>query len=293
MMMLLLNMRKLKNGMPNPEPIHIISLGAGVQSSTMALMAAKGEITPMPTAAIFADTQAEPKAVYTWLDWLEKQFPFPVYRVTRGSLWQESIKIRRSKKSNKLYMKGAIPAFTKQPDGKIGLLARQCTADFKIAVLTRKTRTLCDWKRGETRDLIRLWIGISYDELIRMKPSKEKWIQHIWPLVDMRITREGCLKWMKQNHFPEPPRSACVFCPFHSDEEWYRLKTKEPEEFDRAVKYEQDLQNAAKSQEVLTGFPFLHDECVPIDQIDFCKTQKPAHRQVSLFGNECEGMCGV
>ena len=39
------------------EPLHIISLGAGVQSSTMALMAACGEITPMPTAAIFADTQ--------------------------------------------------------------------------------------------------------------------------------------------------------------------------------------------------------------------------------------------
>ncbi len=52
------------------EPIHIISLGAGVQSSTMALMAACGEITPMPTAAIFADTGDEPKAVYEWLGWL-------------------------------------------------------------------------------------------------------------------------------------------------------------------------------------------------------------------------------
>ncbi len=39
--------------------VHTISLGAGVQSSTMALMAAAGEITPMPAAAIFADTQAE------------------------------------------------------------------------------------------------------------------------------------------------------------------------------------------------------------------------------------------
>lgn len=28
--------------------IHVISLGAGVQSSTMALMAAHGEIEPMP-----------------------------------------------------------------------------------------------------------------------------------------------------------------------------------------------------------------------------------------------------
>ena len=40
--------------------MNIISLGAGVQSSTMALMAAKGLITPMPDAAIFSDTGWEP-----------------------------------------------------------------------------------------------------------------------------------------------------------------------------------------------------------------------------------------
>ena len=65
---------------------HIISLGAGVQSSTMALMAAHGEITPMPDCAIFADTQWEPRGVYQWLSWLETQLPFPVHRVTAGSV---------------------------------------------------------------------------------------------------------------------------------------------------------------------------------------------------------------
>lgn len=68
------------------EPIDVISLGAGVQSSTMGLMAGEGLITPMPVAAVFADTQAEPKSVYKWLDWLEKKLPFPVIRVTQGNL---------------------------------------------------------------------------------------------------------------------------------------------------------------------------------------------------------------
>ena len=66
--------------------VRIISLGAGVQSTAMALMAAHGEIEPMPNCAIFADTQWEPKAVYDHLDWLEKQLPFPVHRVTAGSI---------------------------------------------------------------------------------------------------------------------------------------------------------------------------------------------------------------
>src|SRR5689334_16486787 len=97
--------------------LNIISLGAGVQSSTMALMAAHGEITPMPDCAIFADTQAEPKTVYTWLDWLEPRLPFPVYRVTEGNLADDSVRIRTSKLSGKRYMKGAIPAFVLKSDG--------------------------------------------------------------------------------------------------------------------------------------------------------------------------------
>ena len=47
--------------------INVLSLGAGVQSSAMALMAAKGEITPMPDCAIFADTQAEPQSTTIWI----------------------------------------------------------------------------------------------------------------------------------------------------------------------------------------------------------------------------------
>ena len=70
--------------------LRVLSLGAGVQSSVMALMAAKGEL-PMPDCAIFSDTQWEPKAVYEHLDWLEEQLPFPVHRVTNGSLRNDAI----------------------------------------------------------------------------------------------------------------------------------------------------------------------------------------------------------
>src|SRR5258706_9144198 len=98
------------------EPIHIISLGAGVQSSTMALMAAAGEITPMPKCAIFADTQDEPASVYRWLDWLGKELPFPVYRVTAGKLSERATKMRVSAKGL-VYTKTDIPYFTLSASG--------------------------------------------------------------------------------------------------------------------------------------------------------------------------------
>src|SRR4051812_25177815 len=68
--------------------LRVISLGAGVQSTTMALMAAHGEIGPMPDAAIFADTGWEPKHVYDHLRWLMSGnvLPFPVHIVSNGNL---------------------------------------------------------------------------------------------------------------------------------------------------------------------------------------------------------------
>ncbi len=274
--------------------LNIISLGAGVQSSTMALMAAHGEITPMPDCAIFADTQAEPKSVYTWLDWLEKQLPFPVYRVTVGDLSINELRVRRSGKSGKLYLDSSIPAFILKPDGTKGLMGRRCTADYKIVPLQRKIRELTGIKRqGKSLVGARVWIGISTDEAHRMKPSHVDYIENTWPLIDHAVSRLGCLEWMAAHNYPEPPRSACRFCPFHSDEEWLRIKTQEPEEFIKVMEFESALQAAAKSQETLQGIPFLHDLAKPIGEIDFEKLYADSHRQLSMFGNECEGMCGV
>jgi hypothetical protein len=98
------------------EPVHIISLGAGVQSSTMALMAAHGEIKPMPVCAIFADTQDEPARVYEWLDWLEKQLPFPIKRCTAGKLSADFLAMLRGEKKRA----GQPPFFIANKDGSKG-----------------------------------------------------------------------------------------------------------------------------------------------------------------------------
>ena len=90
------------------------------------------------------------------------------------------------------------------------------------------------------------------------------------------------------DNYPKPPRSACRFCPFHSDEEWLRLKNEEPSEFMLSVEFEKKLQEAANRQEVLKGIPYLHNTCVPIGEIDFSAKSKESHRQISMFGNECE-----
>lgn len=263
-------------------PIHAISLGAGVQSSTMALMASKGEIQPMPSFAIFADTQCEPKAVYEWLEWLKPRLAFPVYVVTAGSLAENQLRIRVSKKTGKTYAQSQIPAYVKSPDS-LGLAGRSCTTDYKVKPLLRKLREL---RNGSE---VVSWIGISADEAHRMKPSLETWAKHRWPLVELNMKRSDCLAWMSRNGFPQPPRSSCVFCPFHSDEEWRKLTA---DELKFSAEFERKFQAVHANPSVdnkLKGVPFLHRSCKPIDQVEFSNHEKGQ----SLWGNECEGMCGV
>lgn len=264
--------------------LKILSLGAGVQSSTLALMCANGE-WDLPDAAIFADTQAEPKAVYEWLDWLEKQLPFPVYRISYGNLENDALTIKISKQGRK-YIKPTIPAFVIKKDGKGGIMQRQCTSDYKIKIIRRKAKELMRQKGFKK---IEQWIGISIDEISRAKDSNDPYIINRYPLIEKRMSRVDCLRWMRKHNYPQPPRSACIFCPFRSDREWLRLKKESPEEFKRAVEFEKQYQSIFSQIEGFESIPYLHKSHKPLDQIEF----DPHKNQLSLFNMECEGMCGV
>ena len=116
--------------MNNDLPIYI-SLGAGVQSSTMALMAARGELpgSDRVQGCIFADTQDEPQSVYTWLEWLEKQLPWPLYKVTNGRLSERATTMRVTKDGRR-FSSSDIPVFTLSSNGQVGkVMNRSCTED--------------------------------------------------------------------------------------------------------------------------------------------------------------------
>lgn len=272
---------------PPPTRLNFLSLGAGVQSSVLALMAAHGKIGPMPDAAIFADTQAEPESVYRWLDWLEKQLPYPVLRVTCGSLTDESLRVRTSQKSGEKYLGHAIPAYVLNADGSKGTYFRQCTDKHKLTPLKREVDRL---RGGENATV---WIGISWDEIQRMKESVRKGVQHRWPLIERRITRQKCVEWMDANGYPTPPRSACTYCPYHSDREWRRLRDTDPESWADAINYEKRLQHAASQIPRLSGVPYLHPQRVPLEQVNLTDYDENQGQLWNTMQNECAGMCGV
>lgn len=272
---------------------NIINLGAGVQSSCMALMAAKGEIGPMPDFAVFADTQAEPTSVYKWLDYLEPLLPFPVIRVTKGNLTDDSLKVSHKKADGKLYIRRLIPAFGIMPNGTVtAAIGRKCTADYKVLPIVAEIKKRCGIKRGQKELTVTQWIGISYDEMQRAKISRDAWTQMRYPLLEKKMNRTHCLEWMKKNGYPEPPRSACYYCPFHSNEEWRRLRNDEPEFFAKAVQFDKDFRSHAKKDTNLRMEVYLHNSCKPLDEIDFDSAKDRGQKEWD-FGAECEGMCGM
>lgn len=273
------------------KPLRILSLGAGVQSSTIALMAEHGDIEAIDFA-IFADTQAEPKFVMEWLKWLESKLSFPIYRVSRGSLTHDQLSIRNPK-PGRTCVKGKIPAYVLNPDGTKGMFGRKCTSDYKIQPIEKKVKEIIGIKRFSKKNEIKVHqiIGISVDEAQREKPSKRSEIRHVYPLLDLYMTRSDCLNWMKKNGYPVPPKSACIYCPFHSDAAWQELKNSN--EWDEIVRFERELQRLARLDTVTKGIPYLHRDCVPIDQVDLKPKNNFKLHQLSMFGNDCEGLCGV
>ncbi|MYB49152.1 MAG: hypothetical protein F4X72_07775 [Dehalococcoidia bacterium] len=276
-----------------------LSLGAGVQSSVLALLLSQSDPRLMelgyskPDAAIFADTGWEPEYVYVHLAWLEEQLDYPLIRVSSGDI--------RANLRKGLTASGHrfvdVPFYLVDENGKKGMLRRQCTNHYKIVPIYKRIRKLAGGVRGRPfpQDRhVEMWLGISLDEVGRMKPSREPWVSHRWPLVDLGMTRRDCAEWFASEYPGRTlPRSACVICPYRSDEHWMELKRSEPDSYDAAVKFDRWLRNSTTNpvRELLDGRPYLHSARRPLATVIAEKEKDP--NSINHFNEECEGLCGV
>ena len=264
------------------EPtIRILSLGAGVQSSTMALMADEGSFGVKPDAAVFADTGWEPDSVLKHLEWLKKQLSYPVHICKKGNLNEDILKALRPG-GNQF---ASAPFYTLNEDGKKGMGRRQCTREYKITPIAKKIREIMGYKprqKMKKDQWVEVWIGISTDEILRIKPSRFWWQKNRWPLMEKNMSRKDCLEWYNKKDYKKPVKSACIGCPFHDDAFWVDMKNNRPDEFKAAVEFDKEMRRHNPKVK-----NFVHRKCVPLDEVEF-KEEEP-----NLFNMECEGMCGI
>ena len=139
----------------------VISLGGGVQSSVMALMASQslpptrsgGAFDRVPDCAIFANTRWEPPSVYEHIDWLEGQLSFPLHVVDNGRSLRKDVKALTNHSASSRYVD--IPVYLKGRDGgSDGIGRRQCTTNYKIRRAPRSAwveRSKCGTRLGVGR----------------------------------------------------------------------------------------------------------------------------------------------
>lgn len=277
--------------------LRVLSLGAGVQSSTVLFKMLDQEIKPADIA-IFADTGNEPKEVYVWLDYLKDLMKDKIdFYVVRNEENTGHIIDDYKSASGRHSL---IPLHIKRADGTTSINMRTCTAEYKIKPLQRKVKEILGGSlRGRCVEMV---MGISYDEIQRAKTPSNKWQINCYPLVENKITRSDCKHWISHTDYGQPPRSACIICPYHDNKEWKNLKDNYPDEFEYAVKFDEWLRDPNSNSAALQKFrdynekkqtpseQYVYKGKVPLKEATF---DEPSDYQGTLFDDECEGMCGV
>jgi hypothetical protein len=170
------------------------------------------------------------------------------------------------------------------------MIRRQCTKEHKITPIRRKVRELAGLtrRRSPAHPVVEQWIGISQDEILRMKPSFELWQVNRWPLVEQSMSRSDCLRWLERHGYPTPPKSACVGCPFHSDQRWREIRDHDPAAWAEAVEVDHAIRTGLRG---IRAEVYLHRSTVPLDEANL--STDADRGQLDLWQNECEGLCGV
>jgi 3'-phosphoadenosine 5'-phosphosulfate sulfotransferase (PAPS reductase)/FAD synthetase len=249
-----------------------ISFGGGVQSTTILLLLKNSPeilykaVGNLPSKAIFADTQVEPDAVYSHIESVKAWSPIDIEIVTKGNLLEDQ--------RNKRY--SLLPFYAKDKvSGKVSLLSRTCTFNYKIKPVNKAIRASLGLTRKRIpENSIDLWLGISTDEAGRMKRNPSKEYNNVFPLIEIGFSRQDCLDYC-HSYGIYPPKSACYFCPF---QDWSNYKGT-VEDFNKSKEIEREFKDKL-------SWKYPHLEL-------YLNRSGSGIGEGDFFDDECSGHCGL
>lgn len=259
--------------------LRVLSLGAGVQSTALALMAAHGEIGPMPDIALFADTGDESRRTMDHLAWLESGnvLPFPVKRVYGPGRLSEVVLSRLSGRGDGF---SPVPFYTARGLGK-----RQCTTHFKTEPVYAEVRRILGFKPRQVIPVgsVEMWIGFSVDEVVRAGAAFAPWVANRFPLLEKGMSRPDCATWLTRHDYPLPPNSACTFCPFMDDNARRDQRDNDPASHADAVRVDAALRVPGRRPE------FVHSSRKPLAEVDLSTAEERGQGMLMV----CDAGCGL
>ena len=190
---------------------YIVSYGGGVNSTALIIYLVKNKF-PLDHV-VFSDTGDEMPETYEYVQYLNKYLKrhgVPLDIVRPNSTLSEVCTRRK-----------VVPS----------QVWRWCTRDHKVKPIHKFYKKL--------NSHIYQYMGIDYGELRRMKPSGEDWITNLYPLIDFKIDRQGCLDLIRKARLKIPIKSGCYLCPYNNMERWGEIYKNHPDLFQKAMQIEE------------------------------------------------------
>lgn len=227
--------------------------------------------------AVFSDTGYEPPSVYRNVEalqeWGGSKVPIVITKWGKGDIKSNTLRSIETGENVP-----SLPFYVNR-DGKQGKLWRQCTQDYKIRPTRRAAKKLM---KAEGKRKMTLLLGFAYEEFDRMAPSGVQYISHEYPLIDMKLTTEDCVRELQDRGF-SPVKSACIGCPFRSHTSWQRMKATDPESFNEAVDFDAKIRGFGK-------YPtYVHKSLKALDEA----VQDVGDGSKDNFVEACSGPCGT
>jgi hypothetical protein len=246
--------------------------GGGTQSAAIAVLILTGRL-PKPDLVVISDTERERSSVWDYHDNILvpalSKIGLEIHRIKKSEFSKEDLWANYGPSDEPHMM---MPVFIKNATDGGGRLPTTCSSRWKRRVVQR-------WLRSVGVKQCDVWLGMSLDEMRRVRISGEQWYQFRYPLVfDVPMRRGECIRIVEEFGWPTPPRSACWMCPNRVDAEWREMKERYPSDFLKAVELEREIWKRRPDF-------FLHRSLQPLDQVDFSTSQ------LSLLSGSDDNAC--
>lgn len=204
----------------------VVAYGGGVNSTAM--LCGFRECDVKPDMILFADTGGETPETY--------EHVAMIGGVVREWWGMELETVRKLYQGRFEGLEGNCLRKTMLPSLAYG--KKGCSQKYKIEPQQRRLKQLI-----KARGAAYCVKAIGYDagEGHRVKRGSPDGLESFWyPLVEWQWRRRECVEAILRHGLPEPPKSACFFCPANKRGEILRLRETHPELYERALAIERN-----------------------------------------------------
>jgi hypothetical protein len=236
---------------PKDKPyLTVLNFSGGKQSSCLLWMILRGNLPkPKNFVVLNADPGMENSETYKYVEMMFdecKKHGIYAATVDGPNLYEDLVNLSNTKKRRI----DNPPYWTLDERNKVGRLRQKCTQVYKIAPMDRAIRAILAARFGISmksknigHGIVEKWIGFSYSECHRIKPSKQKYVRFEYPLIDLKMKNEDVIRYFIDNDLPLPPRSVCNACFANGLDTFRDMAANRPDDYEQACKVDDAIRD--------------------------------------------------